>query len=274
MEKKPNEVEKFFSDLPTNDDKEADIFGDKKETSKEPAAQAPAKEASVPAKGELQEDENEPRKNRRHRRLEEQLERERQSNIALNERLMKVLEIKSSASESPSSEVPPEWIALYGDGPEAQKAWKVQERMLNTVKTQAKDEAIREIEEKQTAAKAEQRQFESFIDSQLESLEDTYDVDLTSDAPAARKARREFLEMVSSLSPKDDSGTITGYADFGSTFELYQKTKAPAEAKQDETVNKAKEIASRSMQQSGQGAVGSEPKITPGFRGWQKDYNL
>lgn len=272
-EKKGNEVEKFFNDLPNQDDAEADIFGDQKVERKPAAVGSADGTTEVPAKGQSQEDENEPRKNRRHRRLEEQLERERQSNIALNERLMKVLEGKTPGSESSSSEMPPEWIALYGETPEAQKAWKVQERMLNSVKTQAKEEAIKEIEDRQSQAVAEKQQFESFIDSQLEALEDTYNVDLTSDAPAARKSRREFLEMVTNLSPKDESGNIAGYADFGSTFDLYQKTKT-TETKPDDTVSKAKEIAARSMQQSGQGAQGSDQKITPGFRGWQKDYNL
>ncbi len=265
----PNEVEKFFSDLPKADDKEADIFGDKKEEEKKPAAEIPAKDK---AEGD---EEDEPRKNRRHRRLEEQLERERKSNIALNERLMAVIEGRQGApaSQSSASEVPPEWIALYGDTPEAQKAWKVQERILQSVKTEAKEEAIREIEERQSQARAEQQKFESFIDSQLESLEDAYDVDLTSDAPAARKARREFLEMVTELSPKDEHGNITAYADFGSSFKIYKGSKL-AETKPDETVSKAKEIAGRSMQQSSQGAAQGEQKVTPGFRGWMKDYNL
>lgn len=274
---KPNEVEKFFEGLPKESEKEADIFDEKGEPKQEPVTdKEPTKEDPIPAKGTSQEDdENEPRKNRRHRRLEAQLEAERRSNIELNKRVMDLIEAQrgeGAKSASSSSEMPPEWVALYGDTPEAQKAWKIQEHMLSNVKTQAKEEAIREIEERQNREREEQRRFESFIDSQLESLEDAYDVDLTSDSPAARKARRELLDMVTELSPKDEDGVITGYADFDSTFKVYQRTQTKVEPKRDETVIKAKQIAGRSMQQSSPGAARSEQKITPGFRGWMKDY--
>lgn len=276
MNQKSNEVEKFFDGLPKADDKEADIFSDKKEEEKKPAPEGSTPvEPKIPAKDAEGGEDNEPRRNRRHRRLEEALEKERQSNIELNRFIRENIGSKNaSASQPSSSDMPPEWVALYGDTPEAQKAWKVQEKMLQSYTARAKAEAITEIEERRSKERDEQRQFESFIDTQLENLEDAHDVDLTSDAPAARKARREFLEMVTSLSPKDEDGNITGYADFGSTFDLYKKTKTQTDAKPDETVNKAKEIAGRSMQQSTQGATQGEQKITPGFRGWHKDYNL
>jgi hypothetical protein len=262
-----SEVQKFFDSLPKNEnDAPADIFGEGKP--KEAAVAAPA---AVPAKeGELDAN-GEPRKNRRHRRLEQALEAERASSIALNDRLMKVLEAKSAPS-SPDA-MPAEWIALYGDSPEAQKAWNVQAKLLESHGERVRQETIKEIEARQSKAREEQKQFESFIDTKLEDLEDQFGVDLTSNAPTAKKARREFLEMVDSLSPKDQNGTITGYADFGSTFELYQKTSTKTPAA-NETVNRAKELASKSMQASGQGAPAETQKYTPGFRGWMKDYGV
>jgi hypothetical protein len=75
--------------------------------------------------------------------------------------------------------------------------------------------------------------------------------------------------MVQNLSPKDQDGSISDYADFGSTFEMYQATRK--EQKVDNS--RQKEVASLSMQRSAKSGS-DETKITPGFRGWEKDYNI
>lgn len=224
-----NEVDKFFEDIPSQDTK--------------------IEESPLPEKEEKEEESDETksegRKNRRHRRLEEQLQAERESNIALTERIKVLAEVDKTSNRS-DTEVPAEWLALHGDTPESQKAWQMEQRLLESYAQKAKGEALQEFEEKQNRVLEEQKKYESVIDSQLESLEDEHNVDLTSDAPAARKARREFLEMVQSLSPKDEKGNITGYADFDTAFGLYQKTRTE---KVDNS--RQKEIASKSMQRSG-----------------------
>ena len=253
------ELDKFFEGLPSEDKQLADVFNDK-----------PKEEA--PVQGEEPEDDGEVRKNRRHRRLEEALQKERESNIALAARIETLSEVQKFTQETTKTgEVPHEWIALYGDTPEARRAWEMEERLISRAKEEAKNEALEEFENRQNKVVQEQKQYESLIDSELESLEDTYNVDLTSNAPSARKARREFLELVQSLSPKDEAGNIADYADFGSTFEVYQKTRQSE--KSSETSNKQKELASRSMQKPG-GDSNIPTQITPGFRGWMNDYNL
>lgn len=261
-----SEVDDFFSNLPTEDKQDADIFDEKKEV-KEPVAEPEKDEDEVDEEGKIT------RKNRAYRRLEEKYERERESAIALNERVRLLSEQvesigRRSTTETKSGDMPAEWVALYGSSEDAEKAWKLQGTFLNKFKEEARDEAIREFERREEARLSEERQFESFIDSGLESLEDKYNVDLTSDAPKARKARREFLEMVQKLSPKDENGTITGYADFESTFEIYkaQKVETPDNSRR-------KEIASGTMTRPGS-EVQNQPPTTPGFRGWMKDYNL
>jgi hypothetical protein len=250
-----NEIDKLFSDLPSEDKKLADVFN---EAPKETPTPTPAKD----------EDEGDVRKNRRHRRLEEQYQKERESNIALNARIQALMESRETPVTKSSSDAPAEWIALYGDTPEAAKAWKMQESLMERYKQQAKEEAVNELQEREVEQKAEERKFEAFIDSQLETIEDKYDIDLTSDAPKARKTRRDFLEMVQNLSPKNDDGTITGYADFEQTFEIYKSRK---ETPVDNSARK--EIAAISMHKSGAQIDGGQ-KPTPGFRGWEKDYNI
>lgn len=260
MTQLPNEVDNFFSNLPSQDKQDADIFDEKP---KEPVTEP-----------EKEEDEGQvTRKNRAYRRLEEKYERERESAIALNERVRLLSEqvesiSKRSTTEKESVDMPAEWVALYGSNDDAMKAWKLQGTFLNKFKEEARDEAIKEFERREEARLSEEKQFESFIDSGLESLEDKYNVDLTSDAPKARKARREFLEMVQKLSPKDANGTITGYADFESTFEIYkaQKVETPDNTRR-------KDIASGTMTRPG-ADIDPEKAVTPGFHGWKKDYNL
>lgn len=240
-----NEIDKFFDDLPSQDKLVADVF-DEENPEKVPVEGEP----KTPEEGDESEASKEARKNRRERRLEEKLQRSQQMNIELNERVKVLSETKQFQTEfKPSNDMPAEWIALYGDTPEAKRAWQMNESLINRAKKEAKDEALQEFESKQNKAVQEQKQFEGLIDSELESLEDDFNVDLTSNAPAARKARREFLEMVQDLSPKDEEGNITSYADFGKTFENYQKIKK-TEKVPDPTVNRAKELASRSMSKS------------------------
>lgn len=262
-----NEIDKFFGDLPGDDKNLQNVF-DGKETEKptDPPVVTPEQ-----GEGEGKEDEgsDDIRKNRRHRRLEDKIRQKDEMLIALNERV-KVLSEVGQSNQS-STEVPAEWTALMGDSPEAQKAWQLQSKLLQQATDQAKQEALKEFKDEAARAVQEQKNFESFIDTELETLEEEHGIDLTSNAPAARKARREFLEMVQSLSPKDESGAITDYADFNSTFDVYKKTRKPE--KPDETVARQKEIASKTMQKpSSSGAAPQQ--ITPGFRGWMRDYNL
>lgn len=250
-----NEFEKFVNDIPSEDKQvKTDFFGNQEQI------EIPEKE---------QKGDDDVRKNRRHRRLEEQLQKERESNIALNERIKTLAEVAASNRSSTSEEIPSEWKALYGDTPESKTAWALQSSMFNNVKEQAKREALEEFDSKQSKAVQEQKQFESLIDSELEELEDEHNIDLTSDAPAARKNRREFLELVHKVSPKDDSGNITDYADFGSTFELYKSMKT----EKNPAMDRQKELAGRSMQESGNG-TGTEQRQTKGFFGWKTDNNL
>lgn len=256
------EIDKFFGELPSEDKRPQDIF--KEETPKE----EPIDEAK-PEEGDGKEEST--HKNRAYRRLEEKYQRERESNIALAARLQAETEAKAKYEPQGPSDAPAEWIALYGDTPEAQKAWKMQETLLARVEENAKEKALAEFENRNVKAQEAQKGFEEFIDLELESLEDNFNVDLTSNAPSARKARREFLEMVQNLSPKDENGVITGYADFGATFEQYQKIRS--QETPDETSARRKEIASRSMKKAGTGE-GQTTQPTPGFRGWMKDYNI
>ena len=231
-----NEVDKLFSDLPSQDKQEADIFSEK-----------PKVEAEVPAKDT---DEEEGRKNRRHRRLEEQLTKERESNIALNERIKALSEAQDFTREfikkDRDEDLDPDLIRVFGDTPEGKEIARIMEKKMESVTSRAEERALEKLLAQRSQEDNEVKQYESLIDSQIESVEDEYNVDLSSGTPTAKKARKEFLDMIVKLSPKDEEGNITNYADFQSTFEVYQSTIEKPNA------SRNKELASRSMQKSGQ----------------------
>jgi hypothetical protein len=256
MEPKQNQVDEFFDKLPQEDKERADIFDEN------------TPKATVEVKKDEVDPEEVPEsiKDRRHRRLEQKLQAERESNIALNERVKVLSEMEKFTSEVGDSVIPD--IAKMFDSSEVGKenALRLSKIILDT-QQKAKEEAIREIEERQKLATQEQKEYENLIDNELESLEDIHNIDLTSNAPKARKVRQEFLELVEQLSPKDESGNITGYADFESAFELYQKS----HTEKDTTNTRREEIAARSMQRSNS-STETIQKRTPGFSGWKEDY--
>lgn len=256
-EQKGSSVEEFFKGLPTEDKREQDIFDEKKK--EEPKTEeAPEKEVDP-------EEVPDSLKNRQHRRLEQKLQKERESNIALAERVKILSESDRFAEES---KIDPRIAKMFDTSDVGKENALRLHEVMQDMSARAKQEALEEIQNQQVKEREEQKSYEGFIDNELESIEDQYNIDLTSDAPKARKARREFLELVQSLSPKDEDGTITGYADFGSTFEVYQQTHTE---KVDNS--RQKELASKLMQKSGNSETPT-PQITSGFRGWEKDMNI
>lgn len=255
---KEKKVDEFFDGLPSEDKKEVDIF--EEEVNAEPKVEADPEEVPDSIK------------NRQHRRLEQRLQTERESNIALTERLKALTEVDRFRQDIKTEDVPLDWLSIYGgstpEGQEnAKRAYRLQKEMLVSVKEEAKREALEEIETRQLETAKQQKEFESLIDNELESIEDQYGVDVTSNAPSAKKARREFLEMVQKFSPKDEDGTIKDYADFGATWEMYQATQKKVDN------SKNKDLADRTMKQGGNGEIVQKTR-TPGFMGWKKDYNI
>lgn len=222
-------VDSFFEGLPSQDKPLADIFAP--ETKEVPAAEKPAEEV------------DESVKNRRHKRLETQLRESHEMNIALNERVKVLSEVEKFAKETRG--VDADIAKLFDASDMGKQNALILSTKLSEMKKEAREEAIEAFREEQRTVVQEQKKLESYIDSQFESLEDTYGVDLTSDAPAARKARREFGELLEKVSPKDKNGEIKEYADFNSTFELYKSSQTV------EQPSRNKEIASRTMQRSG-----------------------
>jgi len=260
----PTEVEKFFNNLPQENEQPADVF----------ALEAPVVGATGPEEGieKPEGDEpgegDEPRKNRRHRRLEAQLEKEREGRIAAEARAKALAESGGSRQADPSLD--PRLVRMYGA--ENVEAAQIHQDLLTDYATKAEERAFERMKAQREAEESEKAQFENLITSELEGIEDEYDIDLTSNAPKAAKTRRDFLELVEKLSPKDAQGRVTAYADFNQTWELFSAKQAAAAKAA--PASRAKEIAARSMQQAGGGSQAAPKTPTAGFDGWKTDFGI
>lgn len=223
---------------------------------------APVEEPKIP---EIADDE--PRKNRHHRRLEQQLASEREARIEAETRAKTILEMNIGKS---SDEVDPLLIQLYGSEERGKEAALLHQKLLETYSQKAREDALREFNANQAQQQDEIKKHESFIDSQFESLEDEYNADFTSNAPAARKARNEMLELLERISPKDDRGNITEYADMDGVYEMWKLKRGQDKEGVSE---RQKDLASRSMAK-GDNAPPVEAERTSGMFGWKKDFGL
>ncbi len=204
-------------------------------------------EKSVPEKVDDPEKVPESIKNRQHKRLEQRLQAERESNIELAARLKVYEEFKQNVvKEMP---IDSRLVKIFGnDTPEKVELAKHFTEILEEYKGSARTEAIKSLKEEMANERDEEDRevssYESKIESGLEAIEDSFGVDITSDE--ATKTRKEFLDFVTKIAPKDEDGSPIELPDLVGAYEIYQSaSKAPKNTRREE-------IASRSMQQSGQ----------------------
>lgn len=123
------------------------------------------------------------------------------------------------------------------------------------------------IERIESERKAEQ-EAQEMLDRGFDSIEDSFDVDLTSNDPTARKTRGEFIDFITKVAPKNQFGEIVAYPDFVETYTLFQELKS----KPSSTNARAKDLASRSMARSGDASRPQMPADTS-WRGVEKFFS-
>lgn len=266
-----NEVDKFFAGLPSTDKRTADVFGDT------PAVEKEETEENDPEKGATEDGESENgepvRKNRQHRRAEsrkweERLTEKEREIIAREARIEERERARVAALENDPN-VDPLLVQMYGDNTDA---IRLHQQLLAKSTKDAEDRAFQRYQESAAEEKRQRQKFESEVLEGLESIEDVYDVELTSDSPRAKKTRSEFLGLIEKLSPKNTDGDIIAYVDFDSAWNIYSATRSK-DAQKTETTTRAKEIAAQTMTKATTG-VNAPKAVTPGFDGWKKDFNV
>jgi len=183
------------------------------------------------------------KKNRHHRRLEKQLQDERDARIATEAKL------EAIGNEGNSNVKIDERLSrMYGTEEGGKEAALLHQQILNDEIEKAKANILEAVHEEREKERQEVKRQEDFIDSELESLEEDLGIDLTSNAPSAKKARTGFLEALMALSPKDKEGNIKEYADAASAWEYYTLKNPP---KQSKTAERQKDLSSKGMNSAG-----------------------
>lgn len=121
-----------------------------------------------------------------------------------------------------------------------------EERLIS----QAEERAFNRLSAKEQEAIEADKEAEEELENAFDNIEENFGVDITSNAPIAKKTRQEFVSFVEKIAPKDHNGDIVDYPDMQSAWETFSEMK-----KATSTPSRAKELASRSMQRSSEATV-------------------
>lgn len=231
-----NEVTKFLSDLESDQsDGVVDILNQPlTPTEEKPAADEEKKVDEVD--GTTEDGEYRPQ-NRRERRLMQRLQEEKDSSIFLAGKLAAREEARSSVSEETDYLKTVERI--YGtETPEAQLATDMLKKALLGVRDDAENRAYTRFSDERQKEREAEAKANQELDSYIDDIEDTYGVELT------ESQEKAYFQLLQKMSPKDNMGNVTSYADPYSVFEVFQERlkKAPS---------RAKDLSARSMTESG-----------------------
>lgn len=131
---------------------------------------------------------------------------------------------------------------IGNDTPEKISAIKDFKKALGGMKEEAKLEALREIYAEREEEQQAEIQAQNEVSNALDDIEDTFNIDLTSDSSSAKKIRNDFIDFVKRVAPKDNTGEIVSYPDWRETFALFkERYQKPV------SNDRAKDIANRSI---------------------------
>lgn len=142
------------------------------------------------------------------------------------------------------------------DTPEKKQAVKDLRKELMGLEEKGAERAMSKLREQEAAQVEEERLAQEELSEGFDNVEETFGVDLTSNTPASKKMRNDFIDFIKRVAPKDEDGEVTQFPDLVSTFELFQersKVGVPASSR-------AKELSNRSMARSSD--VSNQPAST------------
>jgi len=228
-----------------SDESPLDDFGKQEETPEEP-------------EDKKEEEDEDEKPNRWTRRREAAYQREREANIALSARMEALSEAQKFQRDLGEMPIDERLVTLYGNDENGKRAAQITQSLLHDVARQAKEDAVKELQQAREREREELTQNQDFIDGELERLEDAFGLDLTSNKPSAIKARGDFLGMVEKFSPKDGEGNITAYADFDQVFDIFQQRRERGNNQ------RSKDLASRGMVRSGASTTQTKADVAAG----------
>lgn len=167
-------------------------------------------------------------------------------------------DIREVAVEKGDDKVTDVLTRLIGnDTPEKKSMINEFKDILGNLKGEARAEALAEIEARSNAEKQADIAAEQELETAFENIEESYDVDISSNSPVAKKTRQEFITFVEKIAPKDRNGQVVDYPDMNSAWETFSEMK-----KSSQQSNPAKGIAARSMARSSEAPANVPSKRT------------
>lgn len=145
---------------------------------------------------------------------------------------------------------------IGNDTPEKLAMVREFKSILGDLKGEARSEALAEIESRNQAQVQADMAAEQELKDAFDFIEENYSVDLSSNAPTAKKVRQEFVSFVERIAPKDRNGNIVDYPDMTSAWETFSEMK-----KATAPVSRAKELASRSMSRSAEATSAPQKSV-------------
>ncbi len=134
---------------------------------------------------------------------------------------------------------------IGNDTPEKVNALNALKKSLSSLDQRASQKAIEQLESIKADEVRADQEAEQELQDAFENIEESFDVDITSNNPLAKKTRQEFVGFIEKIAPKDRNGDIVDYPDMNSAWETFSEMK-----KATATPNRAKELASRGMSRS------------------------
>lgn len=188
----------------------------------------------------------------------------------------KILRDKPSVNQQPSVAAPVDvqevigaFAAIIGnDAPEKVRALEALEKALTGADERASQKAIERFQKQQEemvqrATEADTKAQEE-LDEYFEEIEESYNVDLSSNSTTAKAMRSQFIDYVRKIAPKDEHGEVTAFPDLLSAFEEFQeRNKRPSQTR-------AKELANRGMERSGDTTTQSRKFVSGNGDPWKQ----
>jgi len=141
---------------------------------------------------------------------------------------------------------------IGNDTPEKVSALNALKKSLSSLDKRASQKAIEQLEAIKDEEVQADREAEDELETAFDNIEETFDVDITSNNAIARKTRQEFVSFVEKIAPKDRNGDIVDYPDMVQAFEAFSEMK-----KSTATPSRAKDLASRGMRNSAETTSGA-----------------
>ncbi len=142
--------------------------------------------------------------------------------------------------------LPSSFVKLVGnDTPEKVEVLKDLSKYFGTLKGEARQEFLQEMQEQQQQAVEADQKAQDELDTYFDEIEEIYSVDLSSNSASAKKMRTDFIDYVRKIAPKNEDGEVAGFPDLVASFEEFQER-----SKRTSQPSRAKELASRGLARS------------------------